>query len=100
MIRSSHIALLGVALALSAAPRAAALSHPSRSIPTATPAELRTIAHDYYAWRDSIYPVGTSDAGNHRWDDRLTDYRLATVQSRRAHVHQLLDRVRAMRTTG
>jgi hypothetical protein len=31
------------------------------------PAELRTQAHACYAWRDSIYPVATSDAGEHRW---------------------------------
>ena len=100
MIRSGHIAVLGVALALSATPSAAAVSHASRSAAAPTPADLRALAHDYYAWRDSINPVGSSDAGKHRWDNRLTDYRLTAVQARRAHVHQLLDRVRAMRTTG
>ena len=100
MIRSTRNILLGVALVLSAAPGAAAASQPRRSTAAATPTALRAIAHEYYAWRDSVYPVGTSDAGNHRWDDRLTDFRLPAVRARRAHVHALLDRVRTMRTTG
>ena len=64
----------------------------------ASPASLRTIAHAYYAWSDSVYPVNTSDQGNHRWDDRITDYRPAGIRARRAHVATLLGRVRAMRT--
>jgi len=61
---------------------------------------LRTVAHDYYAWRDSSYPVGASDEGLHRWDGRLTDYRLSAVLDRRRHVAALLDQIRGMRTDG
>src|SRR5262245_19163261 len=35
---------------------------------------LRKMADDYYAWRNENYPVRSSDAGLHTWDDRLTDY--------------------------
>ena len=100
-IRFSIIALLGAALSLSAAPRSAlaATGHDALSA-AATPAELRALAHDYYAWRDSTYPVGTSDQGNHRWDDRLADYRISAVRARRDRVRALLQRVRAMRITG
>jgi uncharacterized protein (DUF885 family) len=60
------------------------------------PAELRALAHSYYEWRDSSYPVVASDQGKHLWDDRLADYRIAAVRQRRAHVESLLARVRAM----
>ncbi|HEY4955563.1 MAG TPA: DUF885 domain-containing protein [Gemmatimonadaceae bacterium] len=63
-------------------------------------ADLRALAHSYYEWRDAAYPVSTSDAGNHRWDDRLTDYRMPAVLQRRQHVNELLARVKAMRTEG
>ena len=65
-----------------------------------TPADLRALAKSYYAWRDSTYPVATSDLGNHRWDDRLTDFRLASVRAHRRHVAELLARVKAMPSTG
>ncbi len=65
-----------------------------------TAAELRSQATIWYAWRDSVNPVGTSDAGNHRWDDRLMDYRMAAVQSRRAFVRVMLTRVSAADTAG
>ena len=57
-----------------------------------TPAGLQALARSYYAWRDSTYPVATSDLGNHRWDDRLADFRLASVQANRRHVAALLAR--------
>jgi uncharacterized protein (DUF885 family) len=62
--------------------------------------DLRALAHSYYEWRDTAYPVSTSDAGNHRWDDRLADYRMSAVLQRRQHVNDLLSRVKAMRTDG
>jgi len=65
-----------------------------------TPADLKARARAYYAWRDSIYPVATSDQGEHRWDDRLRDVRMASVLKARRHVSALLDSVRAMRTSG
>lgn len=78
-----------------------AVAPTARPAPTrATPDDLRTLAHAYYAWRDSVYPVNSSYQGKHTWDDRLTDYRGAAVRARRAHVAALLARVRGMRTTG
>jgi uncharacterized protein (DUF885 family) len=62
------------------------------------PADLRHLAHAYYEWRDSSYPVATSDRGNHRWDDRLTDYRMPAVLGRRRHVDSVLALVKAMHT--
>jgi uncharacterized protein (DUF885 family) len=79
------VALVGLAGVL--------LAPPARA---QTPADLRALARSYYAWRDSTHPVGTSDAGEHRWDDRLGDFRMRSVLARRRHVAALLDRVRGM----
>jgi uncharacterized protein (DUF885 family) len=57
---------------------------------------LRSLAKDYYAWRDSVYPVASSDAGLHTWDDRLTDYTMKAVTSRREHVASVLAQLNAM----
>jgi len=72
---------------------AALLVAPARA---QTPADLQARAHAYYAWRDSTYPVATSDAGEHRWDDRLRDFRMPQILAARRHVAALLDSVRAM----
>lgn len=61
-------------------------------------AELRKLADDYYAWRNEQYPVRSSDAGLHTWDDRLTDYSPAAINQRAQHVRSLLDQVRALKT--
>ena len=63
-----------------------------------SPSEMRALAHSYYEWRDTSYPVTASDQGKHTWDDRLTDYRMASVRRRRQHVDSLLARVKAIRT--
>jgi uncharacterized protein (DUF885 family) len=60
----------------------------------AAPLDFRKLAHDYYAWRDAAYPVATSTAGDHRFDDALTDFRKQAVSARRQHVSELLTRVR------
>ena len=65
---------------------------------TADPALLHKIADEYYAWRNQNYPVRSSEAGLHTWDDRLTDYSPDKIAERSAHVRQLLDQVRAMKT--
>src|SRR5437763_11777617 len=59
---------------------------------------LRKMADDYYAWRNENYPVRSSDAGLHTWDDRLTDYSPAKIAERTQHVHSLLEKVRAIKT--
>ena len=58
-----------------------------------SPTALRALAHEYYQWRDAAYPVATSGAGDHRFDERLTDYTMAAVLKRRQHVSDLLGQV-------
>ncbi len=64
----------------------------------ADPAALHQLANQYYDWRNLNYPVNSSDAGLHTWDNRLTDYAPAKIAERAAHVHALLEQVRAMKT--
>ena len=59
-------------------------------------AALRKLADDYYAWRNENYPVQSSNAGLHTWDDRLTDYAPAKIDERAKHIRQVLEKVRAM----
>jgi uncharacterized protein (DUF885 family) len=61
-----------------------------------TPADLQRLAQDYYNWRNQNYPVASSDAGLHTWDNKLTDYALSAVLMRRLHVKEVLAKVRAM----
>jgi uncharacterized protein (DUF885 family) len=63
-----------------------------------SPAEFRKLAHEYYQWRDSAYPVATSAAGNHRFDTQLTDYSMTAVLRRRQHVSDLLIRLGSVAT--
>jgi uncharacterized protein (DUF885 family) len=70
------------------------------ALPAQRPADMRAMAYSYYEWRDSNYPVAASDQGKHTWDDRIADYRLSAVLSRRRHVDSLLARVKATRTQG
>ena len=63
-----------------------------------TPADLRKLADDYYTWRNQNYPVSSSDAGLHTWDNKLTDYALSAVLMRRLHVKEVLAKVQAMQT--
>src|SRR5436305_8449748 len=61
-------------------------------------AVLHKLAEDYYNWRNENYPVASSEAGLHTWDNRLTDYSAAKITERAQHVRKLLDQVRAMKT--
>ncbi len=65
---------------------------------TAATATLHKLADDYYAWRNENYPVRSSEAGLHTWDDRLTDYSPPKITERAQRVHSLLEKVRAMKT--
>jgi uncharacterized protein (DUF885 family) len=76
---------------------AAMLSFPAQAL---TPQSLRTTAHEFYEWRDREDPVGSSDAGKHTWDDRLPDFSAAAIARRRAHVREVLAKVRATDVTG
>jgi uncharacterized protein (DUF885 family) len=64
----------------------------------ATPSTLRRLADDYYNWRNQNYPVFSSDAGLHTWDNKLTDYSPTAIATRRAHILSLLAQVNRMRT--
>src|SRR6266536_4325489 len=64
----------------------------------ASPATLRRLADYYYDWRNKNYPVSSSDAGLHTWDNRLTDYGLSALLARRLHVKEVLAKVNAMQT--
>jgi len=64
-----------------------------------SPAELRKLAADYYNWRNENFPVASSDSGLHTWDNRLTDYSLSAILSRRLQARDLLNKVQAMNTT-
>src|SRR5712691_12282744 len=73
-------------------------SNSTRAQNPSTPAELRQFAQDYYNWRNQNYPVASSDAGLHTWDNRLTDYSPGAIVARRQHAPSLLAQVNAMRT--
>lgn len=66
----------------------------------ATSESLRSMASDYYRWRDQSYPVGSSLQGLHTWDDRLADFAPRAVEARRQRVAELLGQVRAMPAEG
>jgi uncharacterized protein (DUF885 family) len=73
----------------------------SRAIQAQTPkttADLHRLAAQYYNWRNQNFPVFSSDAGLHTWDNRLTDYSLSAVLARRLHAKELLAKVQAMPT--
>jgi uncharacterized protein (DUF885 family) len=59
-------------------------------------AALRKMADEFYAWRNENFPVFSSEAGLHTWDNRLTDYTPAKISERNQHIRKLLDQVRAM----
>src|SRR6058998_3323701 len=65
-----------------------------------SPSEMRALAHSYYEWRDSVYPVTASDQGKHTLDAFIADYRMSSVRRRRAHVDSLLAHVKAITTSG
>src|SRR6266480_2700177 len=85
------------ALITKSTPGISADAFKNQSMSAAT-AALHKMAEDYYAWRNENYPVRSSHAGLHTWDDRLTDYSLAKIEERARHVHSLLVKVRAMKT--
>ena len=61
-------------------------------------AMLHKLADEYYAWRNENYPVQSSDAGLHTWDNRLTSYSPGDIAKRAQHERALLEQVRAMKT--
>ena len=65
-----------------------------------TPADLHKLAADYYNWRNENFPVASSDAGLHTWDNRLTDYSLSAVLARRLYAKEILAKVDAMPAGG
>jgi len=75
-----------------------ATANPAGAQANASPTDLRQLADDYYKWRNQQYPVASSDAGLHTWDNKLTDYGLSALLARRLHVKEVLAKVRAMPT--
>jgi uncharacterized protein (DUF885 family) len=65
---------------------------------SSAPTTLRRLADDYYKWRNLQYPVASSDAGLHTWDDKLTDFSPAAIAARRTHVINTLAQVNRMQT--
>jgi uncharacterized protein (DUF885 family) len=65
---------------------------------SAAVATLHKMAEDYYAWRNENYPIRSSDAGLHTWDDRLTDYSPTKIAEREQYIRLLLGKVRALKT--
>src|ERR1051325_749970 len=70
----------------------------TRGQTSGSPATLRRLADDYYNWRNQQFPVGSSDAGLHTWDNKLTDYSPAAIAARRARVISLLAQINRMQT--
>lgn len=66
------------------------------AMPLAAQQKLHKIADDFYEWSKVNYPVSASDQGDHRFDERMTDYSAPAVAKRRAHVADLLAQVNAM----
>ena len=83
---------------LGVAPLLAARTPPRARLASVAPADLRRIAAAYYDSAKVNFPVGSSSQGLHTWDDRLTDYRPAAIEARRAYVQRLLAQVRAIDT--
>src|SRR6266566_1066673 len=74
-------------------------SDTTRAQADASPADLQRLATEYYNWRNQNYPVASSDAGLHTWDNKLTDYSLSAILDRRLHVKEVLGKVETMPTT-
>ncbi|MDQ6654360.1 MAG: DUF885 domain-containing protein [Verrucomicrobiota bacterium] len=64
------------------------------------PAALHQMAKEYYAWVNQNYPVESTGAGLHTWDDRLTDYSAPKIAERAQHVRELLQKMRTFQTAG
>ncbi len=65
-----------------------------------SPQRLRDLAHEYYQWQNREFPVASSDAGLHTFDNKLADFSAAAILERQEHVHELLVRVRSLDTAG
>ena len=74
----------------------AVVAAPANKPAATSPATMRTLAHEFYDWRDREDPVNSSDQGKHEFDSRLSDHSGAAVAARAAHVAKLLSRVRAI----
>src|SRR5205085_9955782 len=61
-------------------------------------AALHKLADDYYNWRNENYPVASSEAGLHTWDNRLTENSAAKIDDRTQHEHKIPQQVRAVKT--
>ncbi len=71
-------------------------SIPTQAQDPKTPADLHRLAADYYNWRNQNFPVFSSDAGLHTWDNKLTDYSLSAVLARRLYAKETLGKIDKM----
>src|SRR3954462_3303400 len=83
-------------IALAVFSAATIFAQPPATKPGNDIAALRKMADEFYAWRNENFPVFSSEAGLHTWDNRLTDYAPAKISERNQRVRKLLDHVRAM----
>ncbi|HEV8619234.1 MAG TPA: DUF885 domain-containing protein [Candidatus Udaeobacter sp.] len=84
------------ALITKSTPTMTADAFKNQSVSAAT-AALHKMAEDYYGWQNENYPVRSSYAGLHTWDNRLTDYSPAKIAERAQHVRSLLEKLRTMK---
>lgn len=57
---------------------------------------LHTFFDEDWQWRLEQYPEFATSLGDHRYDERLTDFSLDAIDRREAHDRQMLDRIRAI----
>ena len=84
------------ALITKSTPTMTADASKNQSVSAAT-AALHKMAEDYYGWRNENYPVRSSYAGLHTWDNRLTDYSPVKIAERVQHVRSLLEKLRTIK---
>ena len=60
---------------------------------------LHKLAKDFYQWRNEEFPVRSSDAGLHTWDDRLTDFSPGKMAERTRQIRALLEKLNVMQSS-
>ena len=73
---------------------------PLQTTTAQTPADLRRVADEFFRWRNQNYPIASSDAGLHTWDDKLIDFSLSAILARRLYIKEVLKKVQAMPAAG
>src|SRR5690348_894248 len=63
-------------------------------------AKLHAMFDEYWAWTKRESPEFATLLGDERYNDRLTDLSAAAIARRKAYVHALLARLRAVQPRG